>query len=171
MRTLWFSLLLAASTSAYAGPTTQTYDHLGLFTLGETAPPLSGFTADGQLFRSRMLLDGSHGLVVSFFQTTCAPCAIGLPKLIAAVNATQGRYRIVLIDVGERPELLNPFVKKLGLNVPIVLDATRALTTSLGLDESLPRTVVIGADGKVRAAFGEEGVDFDTLLTQALNTP
>jgi hypothetical protein len=170
MRTLLFALSITVlpHTTAWAGPSTETFDRLGQFVVGQQAPAIAGWRLDGSLFRSKTEIDGVHGLVVTFFQTTCAPCVVGLPKILDAVKATQGRYGVLMINVGERPELVTPFLARYQLRGPVVVDATQALRDGLGLSDALPRTVVIGPDGVVRAALGEEGVDFLALLEHAM---
>ncbi|MFM2161643.1 MAG: Redoxin [Pseudomonadota bacterium] len=171
MRTLLAAvgLLAAPFAEAVADPSTQTFDRLGQFVVRQPAPSIAGWRLDGTLFRSKVEVDGNHGLVVTFFQTTCAPCVVGLPKILGTVASTEGRYRVLMVNVGERPELIEPFLARYHLQGPVLVDATQALRDGLGLDSALPRTIVIGPDGTVRAILGEEGVDFLTLLQSAMS--
>jgi hypothetical protein len=84
---------------------------------------------------------------------------------------------LVLIAVGEPASVVQPWLKARGLDGPtLVLDQFGRLARTLGGAEvegdretlRLPRTVVLAADGTVRAIYAEEGPDYaDRILAEA----
>lgn len=76
-------------------------------------------------------------------------------------------FTIVAIDYREGPELVEPFVKELGLTFPIALDRDGAVTDAKYPTSGLPTTYVIDRQG--RAVARRLGyVEWDGAAARAL---
>jgi peroxiredoxin len=162
----------ATSTAAAAGPTTQSLQTLGPVEVGKQLPSWAGHTASGQMVRSSDILQPRRGeapdaLVISFFGTWCEPCRTGLRVIQSVMDEHQG-YKTVLIAKPPDLQKVRSFLKGLGVNQQVIPDEHQAISKRLGVGDAVPRTIVVGSDGVVRAIFGEEGGDFKQVLIKAL---
>ena len=151
---------------------TETFREMGPCKVGEQMPTWAGHTAKGQTVRSQDLIrprrgDVPQALVISFFGTYCAPCKIGLP-IIQKVMDENPTYKTVLIAKPPKLNLVTPFLKNLGVRQLVVEDEHEKIAGRLGVGKKVPRTIVVGRDGVVRAIFGIEGVNFKQQLEAAL---
>ena len=96
-------------------------------------------------------------VLVNFWATWCQPCTLEMPTLEALWRQYQGRGLLVLgvsVDRGAPRPLLDPYVRKLGLTFPILLDAELTAGQAWRVT-SLPATFVIRPGGDaVALAFG-----------------
>ncbi len=175
-------LLLALAAPALAAERTVALERSGDAVVGQPAPWFAGWTPGNEILNRTKLLQRpgkAHALV--FFATTCAPCERGLRALAARRGdlVAQG-LDLVLVAIGEPAEVVGPWLAARDLaDATVLLDPFGRAARALGGAEveggrevlRLPRTVVIGADGKVRAIFGEEGADYaDRMLAEARRT-
>ena len=98
---------------------------------------------------------GHHPLIVDFFETTCGPCRMELPHLLEAQRkyADHGLQVVLVTDEPASAVLNDPELSKLPLT--ILADAREAAV--LYQVESIPRTLIFGADGSEIADL--EGFD------------
>jgi cytochrome c biogenesis protein CcmG/thiol:disulfide interchange protein DsbE len=94
---------------------------------------------------------------VNFWATWCQPCTLEMPTLEALWRDDRGRGLVVLgvsEDRGAPRLLLDPYVARLGLTFPILLDADGQAAQAWRV-ASLPATFVVRPGGEaVGLAFG-----------------
>jgi len=162
-----------ASTADAAGKATKSIEQLGPVKVGEKLPTWAGHSPTGEMVRFSEILKPRRGeppkaMVISFFGTWCQPCRIGLRTIQKVMNETQG-YKTVLIAKPPKLNTVKPFLRSLGVNQLVINDTHEKISVRLGVTAEIPRTIVIGADGVVRAIFSEEGGDFEMVLKKALS--
>lgn len=116
---------------------------------GKTAAEFELHTLDGGTFRLSDAV-GKEVIVLNFFATWCAPCVAEMPELERLADEMRGRpFRLLAIDSEEKPDVVRAFLGEHGLGLPVALDESGSVGSTYGVD-SLPTTVVIGPDGKIR---------------------
>ncbi len=121
------------------------------FRKGFPAPPfqltgLSGKAVSLSDFRGRVVL-------LNFWATWCAPCVREMPSMEKLYQAFRERGLVVLaVSLDEEGAAkVEPFVRKLGLTFPIVLDTAGRVSGIYGARE-LPASFLIDGGGAVFAA-------------------
>ena len=161
------ALAAGAAPALAASKTTVALSQSGKARAGEPAPWLAGWTLANETFNlSKAFKDPSVARVaLVFFATWCAPCKAGILKLTAASKDLQAAgVRLVLVNFQDKTEDVRRYLEGNGLAAEVLLDPF-GRTRDVFLDPSgdkveLPRTVLVGRDGKVQAIFGEEGDDY-----------
>jgi thiol-disulfide isomerase/thioredoxin len=107
-------------------------------------------------------------VLLNFWATWCPPCRAEMPSMERAYQAYRAQgFRVVAIDYREGPELVEPFVKGLGLTFPIALDRDGSVTDSKYPTGGLPTTYLIDRQG--RAVARRLGyVEWDSAAARAL---
>lgn len=128
---------------------------VGLLILASTAKPSSAeditdFTAsllDGTTIR----LSDYRGQVVmlNFWATWCPPCRREMPMLQTIADRYQ-EFVILAVNDAETPEQIQPFVDRLGLRFPIVLDETEQLQRMFRV-MGYPTSIFIDREGRIFA--------------------
>jgi len=115
---------------------------------GDLAPSFSATTLDGEVLD----IPGADGrlTVISFFATWCAPCREELPHLEEDVwKRFQGPgFAMLGVAREHSAEEVTEFVHEMGLTFPIAPDPSREIYSKYA-DAYIPRTVIVGADGRV----------------------
>ena len=135
--------------------------------VGQPAPWLSGWTLDDQVFNLKKAFEDPAVTRVAFvfWATWCAPCKEGMKRLCSAKARLEAAgLSVVLINVEEQADAVKNYLRKTPLTFPVVLDPYGRAKTPY-LDDgngslSLPRTVIVGRDGKVIRIIGSEGDDY-----------
>lgn len=114
--------------------------------------------------------------VVAFFSTACAPCKVELPMVEAlrGALAADARVRVVAVSVDEPRDAARAraMAQRLGVTVPVLVDARSYVQLFGGGELAVPRLAVIdrarrGLD-RVGARAGETRDDFVRELTAAV---
>ena len=90
-------------------------------------------------------------VLINFWATWCPPCRAEMPELVRLQreHAAQGLRIIGITYPPERKARVQRFARSLKVNYPIVL-GTRQIKARFSSEETLPLTVVIDRDGKVK---------------------
>jgi len=108
-------------------------------------------------------------VVVNFWATWCEPCTAEMPTLEALWRRYRERGLVVLgvsVDRGAPRILLEPYVARLGLSFPILLDADMAASRAWRV-HGLPATFVVRPGGEaVGMAHGAR--EWDSAEMRAL---
>ena len=95
-------------------------------------------------------------LVVNFWAPWCAPCVKEMPEL-AALATDSAAKNIHVIGIGiDSPSNIAEFATKINVRYPLYVAGMSGTELSRGFGNtsgSLPYTVLIGADGKVRKTY------------------
>ncbi len=168
-----FHYLIILLSFAFARPS-QTTEKLGPVQVGSTFPSFGGWTIDEQFWSSRSLFKEQNNKkhIVSYFASTCQPCAIYLP--IMSTLAQEKNLNLVLIAVETDPNNVKRFIKKYKLKGTTVMDkftkiAERHGVSQNGKNISIPKTFLLDSDGVVRVIYTEEGDDFRSHLLNEIS--
>ena len=142
--TIAFSSTLSAHDPALHGFKLTTFD-----------PPFPAPAFDlGKLEGGQSTLDTYKGkyVLLNFWATWCPPCLEEMPTMEAAYQKFQDRgFTVVAISSDEEgEEAINPFIEKLGVTFPILLDPDKAVSSVYGA-LNLPLSFILDRDGMVIA--------------------
>jgi peroxiredoxin len=150
-------------------PALDAFERAGVVELreGHRTPGLRLATLTGETIA---LADQADKLVlVNFWATWCQPCTAEMPTLEALWRQYRGRGLVVLgvsVDRGAPRPLLDPYVARLGLTFPILLDSDQRASRDWRVT-SLPATFVVRPGGEaVGLAFGAR--EWNSAEMQAL---
>ena len=161
--------------SAVASPS-RTVNEAGPLKVGKACPSFGGYALHNDMLSLAKLLNPPKGtpasaVVISFFATWCKACKEQLPVIERVVASLEAKgARGVLVDFGENAETVTPFAESQQLRLPVLPDPFTKIAMRLGVDQKLPRTLVVGRDGTVRAIFEHEGDDFEKALRMAVES-
>jgi thiol-disulfide isomerase/thioredoxin len=99
--------------------------------------------------------------LVNFWATWCRPCVEEIPSLNQLNIAMQDKaFQLISVNYAETAEDIAAFLKKVNVDVPVLLDPGGQLTGKWKV-VAFPSTFVIGPDGKI--AFGvNAAIHWDT---------
>ncbi len=119
-------------------------------------------------------------VVLSFFQTTCVPCKAEIAEF-EKLQEQFPRIPIYLIDLNEKPQLVDQYIAEFDLKLPMLLDRYGVTGKKYGVvDENklahLPNSFILALDGTVyyhhqgfkpgdEAIYREKLTDMDQALT------
>jgi thiol-disulfide isomerase/thioredoxin len=87
-------------------------------------------------------------VLVNFWATWCPPCREEIPALIHLQETHRDRLQIIGISQDDEIEDVQEFVKKTGINYPVVM-ATPELIAAYGGVVALPTTFVVDPQGRI----------------------
>lgn len=119
---------------------------------GQPAPAFSLPDLQGR----EVSLAGMEGRVVAvnFWTTWCGACRAEIPRLARVLAANSGKCFELLgiVEESGSPADVEPFVRKLGVSYPVLLDDGGKVGEAYGVS-GYPQTFLIDARGKVRRVF------------------
>jgi thiol-disulfide isomerase/thioredoxin len=139
--------MLLCSCNLQSGDPPKTTDKSAPSVRGTVAAPFELFDLEGESTR----LQDFKGKVVllNFWGTTCGPCLIEIPWLVAFQKQYASRgFQVVAVSMyGEGPEILKPFVTKHGMQEFKTVMGNQEVMTKFGL-VGFPTTLIVDRDGK-----------------------
>jgi len=104
-------------------------------------------------------------LLLNFWSSTCPPCITEMPVLERLAQRSGDSLRVVGVDVVDTPEAARRQISRTGVTYRNAADPSGSVFAVFG-GTALPRTVLVGADGRVLEAV--DGALDDTSLAELL---
>jgi peroxiredoxin len=140
----------------------------------QAAPALTPWTGGATpALNLRDLEGGAHSLaryrgkvlLVNFWATWCEPCRQEMPSIQRLRDKLAGKdFAVLAVNVDEPDARVRLFAKKTGLDLTIVMDPNKTVTTNWGV-RYLPVSFIVGRDGRTRyRVVGDIDWDNDTVV-------
>jgi thiol-disulfide isomerase/thioredoxin len=143
------ALVLSMTAAVAAASDTELRPWQGKDTPALALDDLSGRRVDLRDMRGRVVL-------VNFWATWCEPCRDEMPSIQRLRDRLKGRpFEVLLVNFGEGAARIGPFLTKLGISMPVLLDPEKDAAAAWKAG-GLPMTFLVDANGKVRySALGD----------------
>lgn len=119
---------------------------------GEVAPLIEGSTIDGGWFD----IDDERGrwVIVNFFSTSCVPCIVEHPELVAFSDAHDalGDATVVSLAFDDRAENVVEFFQDNGGSWPVLAQDTGEIAVQYGVT-GVPESYIVAPSGIVAGRF------------------
>jgi peroxiredoxin len=118
---------------------------------GTVAPDFTARDIDGKTFRLSDHL-GKEVVLLDFWSTFCEPCKAEFPHLRAMYDRDKDKGLLVVGVAMDGPESIAEvpaFVKRYGIDFPIVLDDDSRIASLYDPKKSMPLSVLIARDGLI----------------------
>jgi peroxiredoxin len=117
--------------------------------------PASNFTLKDVTGRPVALADnfGKNVVLLDFWATWCVPCEAEMPHLQRLYQKYKDQGFVlygVSMDGPETVASVAPYVRRMGLTFPVLLDEETQVTNVYNPQRTAPLTVLIDRDGRVR---------------------
>ncbi len=119
--------------------------------VGEAAPDFELTSLDGEVVRLSQLK--GTPVLLSFGATWCPDCRIEAP-LLEDVHQAHPELVVLLVDVNEGPDLVQQYMRELGITHPILLDRDGAVMKQYQV-LAIPTELFIDTEGVIRAKIIE----------------
>ncbi len=136
--------------------------------VGQPAPPLVGTTIDDEEWD----LDDQRGrwVLVNFFSTTCVPCIVEHPELVAfaEAHADADDVRIVSVAFDDSAAAVERFFREQGGGWPVLAAGTGHIAVDWGVI-AVPESYLVSPSEHVAAKVigGVKADDLEALLAEA----
>ena len=140
--------------------------------LGGLAPPIVGMTVMGESFD----LDDWRGrwVIVNFFQSTCVPCIVEHPELVAfdARHSAAGDARIVSVVFDDTVENVREFFAAHGGDWPVLATGASEAAIAYGVT-GVPESYLVAPSGVVvwKQLGGVTADGIDDVIAQLSAAP
>ena len=140
--------------------------------LGGLAPPVVGVTAAGESFD----LDDWRGrwVIVNFFQSTCVPCVMEHPELVAfdERHSAAGDARIVSVVFDDTVENVREFFAAHGGDWPVLVAGASEAAVAYGVT-GVPESYLVAPSGAVvwKQLGGVTADGIDDVITRFAAAP
>jgi peroxiredoxin len=116
--------------------------------VGKPAPDFDTIDMKGNVWS----LSKQKGQVVfvNFWATWCAPCREEMPSMQRLyAKLPKDKFKMIALFNNDKPAVVEGFVAKLGITIPILSDESNIIGTKYGLT-GLPETFIIDKQGVIR---------------------
>ncbi len=121
--------------------------------VGDTAADFSLKNLDGQSVSLNQELKTRKAVLLNFWATWCPPCREEIPGLISLQKKYGGdAFTILGVDVGESQVKVANFVKKVGINYPVLLDSDQAVGEMYRV-VGIPTSYLVASDGRILGEY------------------
>lgn len=148
--TLWLALLALGATFPAAA---QGYQ-VRAWPAAQSVPEFTARDMSGHVWRLQDLK--GRAVLINFWASWCEPCLNEMPSL-QTVAELYGSDKLVVLAVNfkqSNPTIQN-FVQKTALQLPVLPDPQGVVARQWGV-KAFPTTILVAADGKVRAVVQGE---------------
>ena len=92
-------------------------------------------------------------VLINFWATWCPPCREEIPGLINLQKTKGGdAFTVLGVDIGESGKKVSGFVKKYGINYPVLLDADQNVSEKNGI-VGIPTSFLVASDGTILGEY------------------
>ena len=117
--------------------------------------PATNFTLKDVDGRATSLADnyGKNVVLLDFWATWCVPCEAEMPHLQRMYQRHKDKGFVLLAISMDGPETVAsvaPYVRRMGLSFPVLLDEETQVTNIYNPQRTAPLTVLIDREGRVR---------------------
>lgn len=117
---------------------------------GRLAPDFALEALDGSRVRLSDLR--GHPVLINFWATWCGPCRAEMPDIESVYEVQRGSGLVVVaINVQEGHDRVADWVKQFGLEFPVVLDISGAVTREYHASNALPTSFFVDSGGRISA--------------------
>lgn len=120
------------------------------------APSFQGEKLGGGKISLKDQLKPNRALLLSFWASWCTPCLEELSHVTAKMKAEPGVALDLLtvnVDTSETASDVKPTLKLHKFDIPVLLDPKHEIFGKYHDAKTLPYSVLIGADGEIKATF------------------
>lgn len=99
-------------------------------------------------------------VVIDFWSTACKPCVAAFPAFERVIDLYgEGPFQLFVINEGESPEIVKPFMEKKGYKLDVLFDQDETIFKALGA-LGTPQKFIIDAKGNItQTGIGYAGSD------------
>ncbi|MBC8364897.1 MAG: TlpA family protein disulfide reductase [Actinobacteria bacterium] len=143
-------------------------DRVSTHLVGQPAPVLTGTTIDDEPWD----LDAQRGrwVLVNFFSTTCVPCIVEHPELVAfaEAHAEADDVRVVSVAFDDSATAVERFFREQGGGWPVLASGTGRIAVDWGVI-AVPESYLVFPSGHVAAKVigGVKADELEALLDEA----
>jgi len=135
--------------------------------VGQKAPDFTLSTLDGKEISLKDFQD-KKVVVLDFWATWCPPCRRAMPIIQELSNELKDKDVIFFaVNVDEEKAKVADFIKNMGITLTVLLDKGAKVSISYKV-ESIPRMVIIGKDGVVKAGHAGFSADMKEGLKKEI---
>ncbi|MFN8481616.1 MAG: redoxin domain-containing protein [Anaerolineae bacterium] len=165
------SLVPAVGVNESSAGVTVGLDRAGAANLGQPAPDFALQTPDGQTIRLSDLK--GRPVLVNFWATWCAPCAIEMPALEETYRKYKDQGLVVLaVNQAEGADTVSQYMREHGLTFPAVLDKDTSIA-QLYRVTGYPTTWIVDRQGnlqQLRRGGFTSAAQIESLVAGALGS-
>lgn len=109
-------------------------------------------------------------VLLNFWATWCGPCVEEIPSLSRLVNKMKGKpFRVVAVNVGETPEIIQQFIKSIPVNFEILLDSDGRAVRDWKV-YAYPSNFLLDKNGQIQFAY-RGALEWDSKsIVKTINT-
>ena len=114
------------------------------------------------------LLGEHKAVLINFWATWCPPCREEIPDLIRLQEKYKdASFTILGVNVGESQAKVSAFVKKIGINYPVVLDQDNVVSEQYGV-VGIPTSLLVNSKSRIIGEYHSAGPELFADVEKAL---